>query len=91
MSSSSTSLNSEGAPDLPEVKAHPIFQASELSSIISPTESGDAMTRGSGSAILPGMVMLALKRMLSAGDCKERGIEGASDHPLASSLGAAQG
>ena len=41
LSSFSTSRNSEGAPACPEVKAHPIFQASELSNMASPTDSGE--------------------------------------------------
>lgn len=47
-SSVSTSWNSEGAPALPEVKAHPIFQANELSIMMSPTDSGKAIVAGSG-------------------------------------------
>lgn len=46
VNSFSTARNSEGAPDLPEVKAQPSFQASWESNMISPTDGSGAIVDG---------------------------------------------
>ena len=48
VNSFSTARNSEGAPDLPEVKAQPSFQASCDSNMMSPTEGSGAIVDDCG-------------------------------------------